>query len=414
MADAETVLYRQGHVRDTPPSGENAVDTVAILAERRYKALVVDPRLVDAEHEAETLDNRLAERAGRGVVGVAQRPQHACRRTRNARRLRMRRTNEGRVVDAAVKLLEASHGQAADPGGENPDRNGDRSGVDWCMRIRDTRYWMEHTLVQPFPSERLGGETVDKVARHLEMQGTNLGGPGCYEIILAADAQIANGSKGDHQLETLDQWMKETAARWPPLRGRSRSEKPGAVDKCKTERPEDWQSMVTLQRRHASYVDVMKRTPGSVKLAGRRTPADLETAQRRTVERALEMKTEKLEKAAKLGGRTVLVFETEQSAFDNLENIGTALRGLPRRLTERVDDVILVETAIDPWHATFLKHGDWIRPAGAPPGGLTPVPHDAWRSGGRNAPIDMENRIEVPTGELTDLTAGGNPATRDD
>ena len=164
-------------------------------------------------HEAETLDNRPAERAERGVVGVAQRPEHACRRTRNARRLKMRRTNEGRVVDAAVKLLEAFHGQAADPGGENPDRNGTRSGVDWCMQIKSARYWMEHTLVQPFPSERQGSETVDKVAHHLEMQGTNLGGPGCYEMTLAADAQIANGPKGDRQLETLDQWMKETAAR---------------------------------------------------------------------------------------------------------------------------------------------------------------------------------------------------------
>ena len=132
------------------------------------------------------------------------------------------------------------------------------------------------------------------------------------------------------------------------------------------------------------------------------------------MERAFEKKTEKLEKAAKPEGRTVLVFEAEHLAFDNLENIGTALRGLPRRVKERVDDVILVETASDPWHAAFLKHGNWIRPAGAPPEGLTPVRHDAWRSGGRNAPIDMENRIEVQSGELTDLTAGGEPGARDD
>ncbi len=326
----------------------------------------------------------------------------------------MRRTNEGKVVDAAVKLLEAVHGQAADPGGENPDRNGTRPGVDWCTQISSTKYWMEHTLVQPFPCERRGRETVDKVARHLERQGTNLGGPGCYDIILAADAQIANGPKGDRQLETLDQWMKETAAGWPPLRERSTSENPGPVDRFKTEQPEDWQSMVTLQRYHAWYASGMKRTPGSVELFGRRTPTDLETAQRLTVERAFEKKTEKLEKAAEVGGQTVLIFEAEQVAFDNLENIGTILRGLPPGLTERIDDVILVETAIDPWYATFLKRGDWIRSAGAPPGGLTTVPHDAWRKGGRNARIDIENRIEVQTSGLTDRTAGGNPATRDD
>ena len=304
----------------------------------------------------------------------------------------MRRTNEGRVVDAAVKLLEGFHGQAADPGGENPDRNGTRPGVDWCMRIRSTTYWMEHTLVQPFPSERRGGETVDKVAQHLKMQGTNLGGPGCYEIILAADAQIANGPKGDRQLETLGPVDQGDGGQMAAGEGKIQVRRtPEAVDRSKTERPGDWQSMVTLQRYHAWYASGMKRTPGSVKLFGRRTPADLETAQRRTVELALEKKTEKLEKAAKLGGRTVLVFEAEQLGFDNLENIGTSLRGLPRRLTERVDDVILVETGIDPWHATFLKHEDWIRPAEAPPGGLTPVPHDSWRNGRRNAPIDKEN-----------------------
>jgi len=273
---------------------------------------------------------------------------------------------------------------------------------------------MEHTLVQPFPSERRASETVDKVAHHLEMHRTNLGGPGCYEIILDSDAQIANGPKGDRQLETLDRWMKEAAAGWPPLEERSQRENPKAVDRSKTGRPEGWQSTVTLRRCHAWYAIVMEKTPGSVELFGRRTPDDPETAQRRTVERAFETKTEKLEKAAKLGDRTVLVFEAEQLAFDNLENIGTALRGLPRRLTERVDDVILVETAIDPWHAAFLKRGDWIRPAGSPPGGLSPVPHDAWRNGARNAPIDMENRIEVQTGKLTDLTAGGDPGTRDD
>ena len=326
----------------------------------------------------------------------------------------MRSKNEARVVDAAVKLLEALHGRAADPGGENPDRGGTRSGVDWHMQIGTTEYWLEHTLVQPFPSERQGGETVDKVAHHLEIHRTNLGGPGCYNIILAPDAQIANGPKGDRQLETLDRWMKQTAAGWPPLTGEASSENPGRVDRSETGRPEGWQSTVTLQRRNARYAIAMKRTPGSVKLFGRRTPDDPETAQRRTVERAFEKKTEKLKKAAKPEDRTVLVFEAEQLAFDNLENIGTALRGLPQRLTERVDDIILVETAMDPWYAAFLKHGDWIRPAGAPPDGLTPVPHDAWRSKGRNAPIDMENRIEVQTGELTDLTAVGDPGTRDD
>ena len=323
----------------------------------------------------------------------------------------MRSKNEGRVVDAAVKLLEARHGRAADPGGENPDRGGTQSGVDWRMRIGTTMYWMEHTLVQPFPYERRGGETVDKVARHLEMHRTNLGGPGCYEIILDKDAQIANGPKGDRQLETLDRWMKETAAGWPPLGG-DPARTPERWRDSTTGRPEGWLSTVTLLRCDARYATTMKRTPGSVKLGGRETPDDPETAQRQTVEQAFEKKTKKLEKAAKLADRTVLVFEAEQCAFDNLENIGTALRGLPRRLTERVDDVILVETAIDPWHAAFLKRGDWIRPAGAPLGGLTPVPHDAWRSGARNAPIDMENHIEFQTGELTDLTAGGDPATR--
>ena len=322
--------------------------------------------------------------------------------------------NEGRVLDAAVKLLEAFHGQAADPGGENPDRNGTRPGVDWCMLIRSTTYWMEHTLVEPFPRERRACETVDKVAHHLERPGRNLGGPGCYEIILDADAQIANGPKGDRHLETLDQWMKETAAGWPPLREGSRTENPGVVDRVKSGRPEEWQDMVTLQRRHASYASVMKKTPGSVMLLGRRTPPDPETAQRETVERALKNKTEKLEKAANLGDRTVLVFEAEQLAFDNLENIGTALRGLPRPLIERVDDVILVETAIGLWRATFLKHGDRIRPAGAPPGGLRPVPYDAWRSGRGNASICMENPIKVQPGELTDLIADANPTNRDD
>ena len=273
---------------------------------------------------------------------------------------------------------------------------------------------MEHTLVQPFPLERQAGETVDKIAHHLEMHRTNLGGPGCYEIILAPDAQIANGPTGDRQLETLDRWVKETAAGWPTLWGGSRSENRKAIDRYKTGRPEGWHKTVTLQRCHAWYAIAMKRTPGSVKLGGRETPDDPETAQKRTVEQAFK-KTEKLEKAAKLGDRTVLVFEADQLAFDNLKNIGTAVRGLPRRTTESVNDIILVETAIDPWHAALLKHGDWIRPAGAPPNGLTLVPHDAWRSGGRNAPTNMKNLImknlvKVQSDELTDLTASG---TRD-
>ena len=331
----------------------------------------------------------------------------------------MRSKNEGKVVDAAVKLLEALHGGKPTPTGRTPDRGGNRAGVDWHMRIGTTMHWMEHTLVQPFPLERQAGETVDKIAHHLEMHRTNLGGPGCYEIILAPDAQIANGPTGDRQLETLDRWVKETAAGWPTLWGGSRSENRKAIDRYKTGRPEGWHKTVTLQRCHAWYAIAMKRTPGSVKLGGRETPDDPETAQKRTVEQAFK-KTEKLEKAAKLGDRTVLVFEADQLAFDNLKNIGTAVRGLPRRTTESVNDIILVETAIDPWHAALLKHGDWIRPAGAPPNGLTLVPHDAWRSGGRNAPTNMKNLImknlvKVQSDELTDLTASGDagPETTD-
>ena len=327
----------------------------------------------------------------------------------------MRSKNEGKVIDVAVKLLETLHGRTAKPGGENPDRGGTRPGVDWRMQIGTTMYWLEHTLVQPFESERRGGETVDKVAKYLKKNKINLGGPGCYEIILAQDAQIANGPKGDRQLETLNQWMKQTAAGWPPLGEGARSQNPGRVDRKETGRPEDWKSRVTLQRRNAEYAIGQKRTPGSVELFGRRAPDDPETAQTLTVKRAFNRKTEKLEKAAKSKGRTVLVFEAEHGAFDSLKNIGTVLRGLPRQTSERVDDIILVRTEIDPWHATFLKHGDWIRPAGAPPNGYTVILHGAERCGERNAPINIENNIiAFQTSELTDLTAYGNPDTQDD
>lgn len=322
--------------------------------------------------------------------------------------------NEGKVLHVAVKLLETLHGRTAKPNGENPDRGGTRPGVDWRMQIGTTMYWLEHTLVQPFECERRGGETVDKVANHLKRNTTTLDGPGCYEITLAQDAQIANGPKGDQQLETLDQWIRETATRWPPLGAGSKWENPDGLDREETGQPENWTSMVTLQRYNAAYTIGQNRTPGSVVLRGRRAPEDPETAQRLTVQRAFDRKTKKLEKAAKSEGRTVLVFEAEHVAFDSLKTIGTVLRELPRETSERVDTIILVRTEIDPWHATFLKHGDWIRPAGAPPTGYTITPHGAERYGEGNATINIEDIIEFRTSELTDLIAYGNPDAQDD
>ncbi|MYK87085.1 MAG: hypothetical protein F4018_01310, partial [Acidobacteria bacterium] len=94
----------------------------------------------------------------------------------------MRSKNEGKVIDVAVKLLETLHGRTTEPDGENPARGGTRRGVDWRMQIGTTTYWLEHTLVQPFESERQAGETVDNVTKHLKRNTTNLNGPGCYEI----------------------------------------------------------------------------------------------------------------------------------------------------------------------------------------------------------------------------------------
>ena len=81
-----------------------------------------------------------------------------------------------------------------------------------------------------------------------------------------------------------------------------------------------------------------------------------------SVERAFgKRKTGKLdEDSAEHGSQAVLVLEARQIAFDNIEGVGEAVRGLPPATRNAVDVVVLVETAGNScWYATLLKRGDW-------------------------------------------------------
>ena len=320
----------------------------------------------------------------------------------------MHSSNEGKAIHAAVKLLEAIQGQAATEG-ENPDRRGKRRGIDWRMRIGETAYSMEHTEVEPYPGERIAGETVEKVAAHLDAAAPNLGGPGCYDVILAPDAKLANGPMGELQLESMIRWMEETAAEWPPLHPQPRLNAPMAIEKVATGRPDRWPNDVTLQRLHAWYAALMDRPAGSVSIFGREAPNEQETLrmQAASVERAFgKRKTGKLnEDSAEHESQTVLVLEARQIAFHNIDGIGEAVRGLPPATRNAVDIVVLVETASNScWYATLLKQGDWTRPSGAPPEGLRMVEHGNEPTRGRSIITDPRDIIKVRVNELIDLT----------
>ncbi len=320
----------------------------------------------------------------------------------------MHSSNEGKAIHAAVKLLEAIQGQAATDG-ENPDRRGKRRGIDWRMRIEKTAYSMEHTEVEPYPGERIAGETVDKVAAHLDAAGPNLSGPGCYEVVLARDAKLANGPNGDLQLKAMDRWMEETAAGWPPLHPQPRWNTPMAIDRAATGRPDGWPTEVTLQRLHPWYAALMDRPAGSVSVSGRQAPnkQDALRMQAASVERAFgKRKTRKLdEDSAEHGSQTVLVLEARQIAFDNIESVGEAVRRLPLATRNAVDVVVLVETAGNScWYTTLLKRGTWTRPSGAPPEGLRMVEHGHKPTRGRSIITDPRDIIKVRINELIDLT----------
>lgn len=320
----------------------------------------------------------------------------------------MHSSNEGKAIHAAVKLLEATQGQAATEG-ENPDRSGKRRGIDWRMRIGETAYSMEHTEVEPYPGERIAGETVDKVSAHLDATAPNLGGPGCYEMVLAGNAKLANGPKGEVQLKAMDRWMKETAARWPPLHPQPQQNAPNGVDRTATGRPNGWPSDVTLRRFHAWYARLMGRPAGSVCIFGREAPNVQNTLplQAASVEQAFgKRKTGKLdEDSAEHESQTVLVLEARQLAFDNIENVGKAVRGLPPATRNAIDVVVLVETASNScWYATLLKRGDWTRPSEAPPEGLRIIENGDEPTRGRSIITDPRDIISVRVNELIDLT----------
>lgn len=275
------------------------------------------------------------------------------------------------------------------------------------MRIGETAYSVEHTEVEPYPSERIAGETVDKVSAHLSATTPNLGGPGCYEVVLAKDAKLANGPKGDLQLNALDRWMRETAAKWPPLHPQPRWNTPRDINTAATGRPDAWPTDVTLQRLQPSYRERMDRPAGSVHICGHAAPNEHDRLrmQAASVERAFgKRKTRKLdEDSTEHGSQTVLVLEARQIAFNNIDDIGEALRGLPPTIRNTVDTVVLVETGGNSsWYATLLKRGDWIRPSEAPPAGLKMVEvHKPTRGQNITDPRDI---IQVHINKLIDLT----------
>ena len=323
----------------------------------------------------------------------------------------MHGNNEGKAIDAAVKLLaklEAIQGQAATEG-ENPDRGGKRQGIDWRMRIGETAYSMEHTEVEPYPGERTARESIDKVGAHLDAAGLNLSGPGCYEVVLAQNAKLANGAKGDRQLKALDRWLEDTAAGWPPLHAQPRWNTPMAINRAATGRPGGWPSEVTLHRLHPWYAALMERPAGSVRIFGREAPNEQDALrmQATSVERAFrKRKTGKLkEDSAEHGSQTVLVLEARQIAFDNIKGVGEAVRGLPPATRNAVDIVVLVETPGNScWYTTLLKRGTWTRPSGAPPEGLRIVEDGHEPTRGRSSITDPRDIMQVRVNKLIDLT----------
>jgi hypothetical protein len=233
--------------------------------------------------------------------------------------------NEGKLCDAAVKIIEQRTGQTRNTDSiRRPEKDGEGPPVELRLIIGTQELAIEHTRIEPFEGEIGKGvaleRLVDPVKRALRGK---LPGPAIYTMYFPPD-RVLSGSKSNlkEYQDLLTEWVLQTAPllyRKIQERNESRLQDELTAKLCGFRYEIRFSCVITG--------DLCDQTPGCFG-SGRWAPEGLEALTTRRLRRALCDKLPKLRDCKDDDARTVLVLESDNVSLIGPECVGDALNGL--------------------------------------------------------------------------------------
>ena len=249
----------------------------------------------------------------------------------------MRQSNEGKCCDAILRVLEQRlSAQRANL--HFPDRS-DRTEkrVDVCVRIRESRYVLEHTRVDPFEnSVGIGKAFSDFVTPIKDRLSSTLPGPAFYVLTLPQDHRFEKKSLNKAQEEIVD---------WVSIEAERLCEK-ARVSKCLTKHAtaaREFPGVIPYSVR--LICTIMMETSDNVTgqfYIDRAPDIDLEKQRFKRLCRTLTDKCPKLEQCKDRGARTILVLESNDIALSNPSIIRESLNRAAEERIDLPDEIYLV------------------------------------------------------------------------
>lgn len=291
--------------------------------------------------------------------------------------------NEGRVCDAVIRDLERRTNLTRTDL-TRPEITKVGPPVDFEFTLGTIRYSLEHTELQSFPEQI--GQAID-FSRMIEGPIQDLDGklptPGVYELVLPTDTKVP--AKELQQVKkALADWILKCATEWRDAKPkkRDRHQAPSGDGDSVQAYPPGVPFQVHFARElHWAQSDEFD---GELEIS-RFAPKNLPQDRSSSLTASLEKKLPKLFECRRRGGRAVLVLEESDFALSFFVTLTEALMSLSAGRHDMPDEIYLVSTYnfLEAWPVRLLfKDGDF-----------------------RDLDSIRRDRLEVPKGELVDLTA---------
>jgi hypothetical protein len=237
--------------------------------------------------------------------------------------------NEGKCLDAVLKVLEARHNaKRAILERDTPSSRG----IELVCDIGGQRYALEHTLIEPFPDNQRDNITFERIFDDtFESEVRDQLKPHLAYTI-AVDVYAFEG-KSRKELGNIRQnllsWLRTSIPELPE--------------------PEEFPQTSIFARPPKTPVRVRLACHRSQRLGGRLiaerfAPPALARLREQRLRKALNDKSPKLYAAKQPGTHTVLVLENNDIALTNESVVSETIRQLSREIAYMPDDIFLVGT----------------------------------------------------------------------
>ena len=278
-------------------------------------------------------------------------------------------SNEGKVCDAVVKLLEQRTGETRTDI-RFPEKDGGSPPVELRLKLGAQEYALEHTQVEAFGGQIATGVSLKELIASVKKALTGkLPGPAHYELFFPTNPSLRVTKMELEKLQKdLIEWVDENARLLHTKIQERISGKPTPVitqrdtrDSIKANPPKFPYEIELCCR----VISSQSGQESGILYPSRQSPDDLEGLRAERLRQALFRKSPKLQRCKEEGARTVLVLESDDIALTNHQLVGEALNSLLKETAEKFqfpDEIYLVETDIDPWSIWPMKYGAECRP----------------------------------------------------